>query len=78
MECLLSIYLIADLFHIDGIIQVVVNQNATAVLTNNDFLSLTDFTLTLRWNGVETTSTGIANNRYDSQSISVVGANAII
>lgn len=58
------------------IIKIRINENATAVFTNNDFFVLADFALTLRRDGVEATTAAIPVNGNYSQTVTVTFADA--
>ena len=61
-----------------GIIQIGINEDTTAVFTNDDLFVLTDLTLALWRNRVVATAAGIAENGHNGQTIAVVLADTII
>src|ERR1700722_8050826 len=66
------------LFNLDGVVQFIVHQYPSAVLANDDLLALTDLTLTLRRNSIETSAAGIPQYRHHGQTIAIIAADPVI
>ena len=67
-----------ELFYFDLVIQLIINQDTSAVLANDDLFALADLALTLRRNGIETAAAGITQYRHYGQSITVVAADTVV
>lgn len=65
------------IYTLENILEVVVNQDTSAVLANDNFLSLLDVQLTLRWNLVKATSTSITGNSNYSKSVAGILADTL-
>lgn len=77
MKPTFNVYLYNVLFNCFDLIQnILVNQDASTVFANDYFFARRDIHLTLWWNFVEATTTGITLNGHNSQSITCIFANA--
>src|SRR5579862_2518497 len=66
------------LLYFNGIIEVVVDQDPAAILANDDFLSLPDFTLALGRDGIKATTAGIADNGNNGEAVTVILPDAVV
>src|SRR6185437_8848216 len=66
------------LFDLDGVVQLIVDQDTSAVLADDDLFALTDLALALRGDSIETATTGVPEDRYDRQTVPVIATDTII